>query len=53
MTVEGWWGDYAPAKKDEGATPKGQTQAPVAPAPAHVKSGTMITAPKIKFSKRR
>lgn len=51
MTVEVWWGDDAPAKKDEGATPKGQTQAPVVP--AQIKQGTVITAPKVKFGKRK
>lgn len=32
-TAEGWWGDYGPARTQDGPAPKGQKQQP-APRPA-------------------
>ena len=56
MTVfEGWWGDYGPTPHTEGATPKGQKQAPVKPAAdeAGLSSAVTIKAPKVKFGPRK
>lgn len=49
MPFEGCWDFGGPVKKDEGAAPKGQKQAPVAPP----RQDTIITAPKVKFGPRK
>ena len=53
MTCEGWWGDYAPVKKDEGAASKGQKQAPVAPVKPDAEKTTTLTVPKLPFGPRK
>lgn len=57
--VEGWWGDYGPTPHTEGATPKGQKQAPVKPAAdatqdkASLTKPVTIKTPKVKFGPRK
>ena len=45
MHCEGWWGDYGPVKKDEGATPKGQKLMPVTPKTTEPSKPMATTAP--------
>lgn len=43
--IEGWWGDYGPVKKNDGAEPKGQKQMPVAPASVQPAKPAATSAP--------